>query len=170
KNPEQGFDHDVTSYPRLEDWRAQSRAVESFAAYIGASRALTGWQDPEQVHGARVTANFFRVMGAEPALGSGFSPGDDDFGRPRKAILSHGLWARRFGADPGIVGRDITMDGRLYTVVGVMPSSFRYPTRDTDVWEPLAVGAETRQQRGAFWLTPAARLKAGVTLAQAQQE
>src|SRR6185503_17652703 len=69
KNPEQGFDHDVTSYPRLEDWRAQSRAVESFAAYIGASRALTGWQDPEQVHGARVTANFFRVMGAEPALG-----------------------------------------------------------------------------------------------------
>ena len=170
KNPEQGFDHDVTSYPRLEDWRAQSRAVESLAAYIGASRALTGWQDPEQVHGARVTANFFRVMGAEPALGSGFSPGDDDFGRPRKAILSHGLWARRFGADPGIVGRDITMDGRLYTVVGVMPSSFRYPTRDTDVWEPLAVGAETRQQRGAFWLTTVARLKAGVTLAQAQQE
>jgi putative ABC transport system permease protein len=170
KNPEQGFDHDVTSYPRLEDWRAQSRTIEAIAAYAGARRVLTGSDDPEQVRGARVTANFFRVMGATPALGSGFAPGDDEFGRPRKVVLSHGLWARRFGADPAIVGRTITMDGQLYTVAGVMPSTFRYPTRETDAWEPLAVDQELRTQRGTFWLTTVARLKPGVKLAQAQQE
>jgi putative ABC transport system permease protein len=170
KNPEQGFDRDLTSYPRLEDWRAHSRTVEEFAAYNGALRALTGWEDPEQVRSAMVTANFLQVMGAKPALGSGFSPGDDDFGRPPKAVLSHGLWARRFGADPGIVGRAITMDGRLYTVIGVMPSTFRYPTRDTDVWEPLGVDPELRRQRGAFWLTTVARLTPGVRVSLAQQE
>ena len=170
KNPEQGFDHDVTSYPKLEDWRAQSTSIEAFAAYNGAVRALTGWEDPEQVRSTMVTANFFHVMGATPALGSSFAPGDDDFGRPHKAVLSHGLWARRFGADPGIVGRTITMDGRLYTVIGVMPSTFRYPTRETALWEPLAVDLELRQQRGAYWLTTVARLKPGVRVAQARQE
>jgi putative ABC transport system permease protein len=169
-NPEQGFDRDVTSYPRLEDWRAQSTRIEAFAGYTGTLRALTGREDPEQVRSTMVTANFFDVMGAKPALGSSFSPGDDDFGRPRKAVLSHRLWARRFGADPGIVGRTITMDGRLYTVTGVMPSTFRYPTRETDVWEPLAVDAELRQARGAYWMTTVARLKPDVRLAQAQQE
>ena len=170
KNPEQGFDHDVTSYPRIEDWRAQSSSIEAFAAYAGAERVLTGREEPEQARSAMVTADFFDVMGARPVLGSGFSPGDDDFGRPHKALLSHRLWARRFGADPGIVGRTITMDGKLYSVIGVMPSTFRYPTRDTDVWEPLAIDSELRQQRGAFWLTTVARLKPGVTIAQAQQE
>jgi putative ABC transport system permease protein len=170
KNPEQGFDHDITSYPRLEDWRAESRTIEAFSAYDGRLRVLSGWADPEQVRTAMVTADFFRVMGAKPALGSGFSSGDDDFGRPHKAVLSHGLWARRFGADPGIVGRTITMDGQLYTVVGVMPSAFRYPTRETDVWEPLGIAPELRRQRGAFWLTTVARLKPGVRVEQAQQE
>ena len=170
KNPEQGFDHDVTSYPRLEDWRAQSRTIEAFAGYTGALRVLTGSEEPEQVRSTLVTADFFHVMGATPALGSSFSQGDDDFGRPRKAVLSQRLWARRFGADPGIVDRTITMDGHLYAVIGVMPSTFRYPTRETDLWEPLAVDAELRTQRGAYWLTTVARLKPGVRLAQARQE
>ena len=169
-NPGQGFDHDITSYPRLEDWRAQSRTVEGFAAYTGALRALTGAESPEEVRTATVTSNFFGVMGANPALGSGFEPGDDEFGRPRKAILSHGLWARRFAADPAVIGRTITMDGRLYTVVGVMPSAFRYPTRDTEVWEPLGADPDLRTARGTFWLTTVARLKPGVSVAQARQE
>jgi putative ABC transport system permease protein len=169
-NPEQGFDHDVTSYPKLEDWRTQSRTVEAFAAYTGARRVLTGWGDPEQLRSAVVTADFFQVMGARPTLGGSFSPGDDDFGRPHKAVLSHRLWAGRFGADPGIVGRTVTMDGQLYSVIGVMPSTFRYPTRETDVWEPLAVDSDLRSQRGAFWLTTVARLKPGVRLAQARRE
>jgi putative ABC transport system permease protein len=170
KNPEQGFDHDVTSYPRLEDWRAQSRTIDAFAAYYDAQRVLTGREDPEQVRSAVVTENFFRVMGAKPVLGGSFSRGDDDFGRPHKVVLSHGLWARRFGADPGIVGQAITMNGQLYTVVGVMPSTFRYPTRETDVWEPLGVDPDLRRQRGDFWLTTIARLKPGVRVARAQQE
>src|SRR5512142_1472304 len=102
KNPEQGFDHDITSYPRLEDWRAQSRTIEAFAGYTGALRVLTGSEDPEQLRSARVTANFLSVMGATPALGGDFHPGEDESGRPRKVVLSHGLWGRRFGADPGI--------------------------------------------------------------------
>jgi predicted permease len=170
RNPEQGFDHDVTSYPRLEDWRAQSRTMEAFAAYNGALRVLTGSEDPEEVRSAMVSAEFFRVLGARPALGTGFFPGDDDFGRPKKAVLSHGLWARRFGADPGIVGRTVTMDGQLYAIIGVMPSTFRYPTRDTDLWEPLAVDPELRAQRGAYWLATVARLKPGIELARARQE
>jgi putative ABC transport system permease protein len=170
ENPEQGFDRDVTSYPRLEDWRAQSRTIEAFAAYAGAQRVLTGREDPEQVRSAMVTADFFHVMGARPTLGSSFAHGDDDFGRPRKAVLGHRLWARRFGADPGIVGRAITLDGEVYSVIGVMASTFRYPTRGVDLWEPLAIDADRRRQRGAFWLTTVARLKPGVRLAQARQD
>ncbi len=169
-NPEQGFDHDITSYPRLEDWRAQSRTIALFTGFNGATHALTGSDEPEQLRGSKVTANFFEVMGAQPAVGATFSPADDDPGRPSKVVLSHALWTRRFGANPGIVGRTVTMDGRLYTVTGVMPSSFRYPTPDTDFWEPLAPSDELRRLRGAFWLTAVARLKPAVTLGQAQQE
>jgi predicted permease len=169
-NPQQGFDHDVTSYPRLEDWRAQSRTIEGFAAYSSASHVLTGFMDPEHLRGAAVTANFFRVMGARAALGRTFADGDDAFGRPRTAVLSHGLWVRRFGADPAIVGRAIALDDHQYTVVGVMPSAFRYPSREVDMWEPLAAGPDVRTRRGLFWLMTVARLKPGVNLSQAQQE
>ncbi|HEX5474701.1 MAG TPA: ABC transporter permease [Vicinamibacterales bacterium] len=170
RNPEQGFDHDLTSYPRLADWRTDSTTIEAFAAYSTATHVLTGSEYPEQVRSARVTGNFFQVMGARPLAGTAFSSGDDAFGAPRKAILSHGLWARRFGADPRIVGRAITLDGHPYTVVGVMPSSFVYPARDIDLWEPLAPDADLRAARSTFWLWTVARLKSGVTLAQAQGE
>jgi putative ABC transport system permease protein len=169
-NPQQGFDHDVTSYPRLEDWRARSRTIEEFAAYSDARHVLTGTGEPEHVRGAAVTANFFRVMGAQATLGRTFLQGDDVFGRPRIAVLSRGFWARRFGGDPAVVGRAITLDGRPYTIIGVMPSTFRYPSRDVDLWEPLAASPDVRSQRDLFWLTTVARLAPGVTLRQAQEE
>src|SRR5262249_24981517 len=170
KNPEQGFDHDLTSYRRLEDWRTDSTTIEAFAAYTTATHVLTGSEYPEQVRSARVTADFFQVMGVPPLVGSTFVRGDDEVGRPQKVGLSHGVWARRFGADPGVLGRTITLDGHLYTVVGVMPSPFAYPTHDVDVWEPLAPDRGLRAARGPFWLRTVARLKPAVTMAQAQQE
>jgi putative ABC transport system permease protein len=170
KNPQQGFDHDVTSYPRLLDWRVQSKMIGGFAAYTGTSRALTGSDHPEQLRGVAASANFFDVLGVRPAIGAVFSMGDDELGRAHKVVLSHALWVRRFGGNAAIIGQIINLDGRGYTVSGVMPTTFRYPNREIDFWEPLVVRPELRVQRGAFWLTVIARLNPGVTLAQAQQE
>jgi putative ABC transport system permease protein len=170
RNPEQGFDHDLTSYPRLQDWRTESTTIEAFASYSPTTHVLTGLDYPEQVRSARVTANFFQVMDARPLIGRTFSAGDDDFGRPRKAVLSHALWASRFGADPAVINRTITLDGQVYAVAGVMPSSFVYPARDIDLWEPLAIPPDLRTARSAFWLWTVGRLKPGVTVAQAQDE
>jgi putative ABC transport system permease protein len=105
-----------------------------------------------------------------PVIGDAFSAGDNDLRRACKAILSHSLWVRRFGGKPAIIGGTIMLDGRGFTVSGVMPSTFRYPNRDIDFWEPLVVPPELRLQRGVLWLPVVARLKPRVTLAQAQEE
>lgn len=169
-NPKQGFDHDVTSMPRLEDWRARSRLFEDFAAFFGSRLAWTGGQEPQQLRGAATTANFFSVMGATTVLGRTFERGEDQPGRPRVVVLSAGFWRRSFGADPTVIGRQLTLSGRSYTVVGVLPPSFQFPMNDLDFWTPLAVDDGLRQNRGIFWLNVVGRLRDGVTLPQAQAE
>src|SRR5215831_3871745 len=131
-NPKQGFDHDVTSYPRFEDWKARSRTIADFVGFTAARLILTGQSEPVQLRGALVTANFFRVMGVHPALGYDFSLTDDQEGQPKVVMISHGLWLRSFAADPAIVGRHLSLSGNEYRVAGVLPQSFVFPDRNLD--------------------------------------
>jgi len=171
-NPRQGFDKDVATYPNFEDWRRGSKSFERMSGYFGASLTLTGSGDPEQIRGARVTPEFFETMGVAPIHGRGFTAANGQAGGERVVILAHGIWTRRFGADPAIVGRQIVLSGLPYEVTGVMPAAFAHPA-DAELWVPLApVGQfeELFQSRGSFWLTVIGRLKPGVGQAAAQAE
>jgi putative ABC transport system permease protein len=165
-NPRQGYDRDVTSYPRLLAWRERSRLIEAFAAYTFRRAALTGIGDPEQLRLVRVTPEFFQVVRPDPVVGRVFAPTEE---QAAVIVLSHGLWQRAFGGQPNAVGQTLRLDSVPYTIIGVLPPSFQFPARDMDAWVPLQPSAEERQM-GAFWLETVARLKPGVSLAQAQQE
>jgi putative ABC transport system permease protein len=164
------------------DWRARQRAFASIAAI--ASGWLTLQEPggvPESLIPQRVTASFFDVLRVRPALGRPFTVDNETEGRQQVAVLSDGLWRRRFGADPTIVGRTIRLQeiqggGNTYEVVGVMPRDFTYPvgaSRPTDIWIPYVVPASQRlRDEGAFlrYLQVVARLAPGVSPSQAQQQ
>jgi putative ABC transport system permease protein len=166
-NPRQGFDRDFTSLPRLLDWRAGSRFIESFAAFAPWRFELTRTGDPESLRGARVTGNLFDVLRAQPHLGRLLRPADD---ASPMAVISHDLWQRRFGRDPGVLGRTLILDGLGHTIVGVLPPAFGFPDQNLDVWIPLQPGPSERGLRSTFWLRTVARLNPGVTVKQAQTE
>ena len=171
-NPRQGFDKDVATYPNFEDWRRGSQSFERMSAYFGASVTLTGSGDPVQIRGARVTHEFFDTMQVRPALGRALVPENGRAGGERVVLLSHGLWTRRFGADPATVGRQIALNGLSHEVLGVMPASFAQPS-DAEFWLPLAPVGQFESlftARGAYWATIIGRLKPGVTRAAAQAE
>ena len=171
-NPRQGFDKDVGSYPNFADWRSGSRSFERMSAYVGSSMTLTGSGDPAQIRGARVTPEFFETMGVAPLRGRAFESADGQAGGERVALLSHGLWVRRFGADASIVGRSIVLDGLPHEVIGIMPESFTHPV-DAELWTPLAPVGELQalfDTRGSYWLTMIGRLAPGVTPVAAQSE
>jgi putative ABC transport system permease protein len=165
-NPRQGYDRDVTSYPRLLAWRERSQLIETFAAYAFRRAVLTGMGDPEQLRVLRATPEFFHVVQSEPVVGRTFAATEE---QAAVVVLSHGLWQRRFGGDRSAVGRTLRLDSVPYTVIGVLPPSFQFPDRDVDAWVPLRPTPDDRQS-GAFWLETVARLNPGVSLAQAQQE
>jgi putative ABC transport system permease protein len=169
-NPQQGFDRDITSYPRFEDWKARSRTIGSFAGFTGSRLILTGRDEPLQLRGSQVTANFFRVMRVQPQFGRDFADGDDEEGRPRLVMLGHGFWLRAFAGDPSVIGRRLNLSGNEYTVIGVMPGSFQFPARDLDYWVPLVLGGAARQARGSFFMEVVGRLGDNVSLQQAQAE
>jgi putative ABC transport system permease protein len=171
-NPRQGFDKDVGTYPNFEDWRRASQSFERMSAYFGASVTLTGSGDPAQIPGARVTHEFFETMGVRPLQGRAFSSANGQAGGERVVIIAHGLWTRRFGADPSIVGRRIVLNGIRHEVLGVMPASFKHPA-DAELWMPLAPVGQFQAlvgARGSYWLTIIGRLKPGVTRVAAQAE
>jgi len=118
----------IVSLPNYRDWLQRSRSFAHLALFDSAGRGynLSGGSEPEQVAGVRVTASFFDVLGVRPALGRTFSRDEERPGRDRVVVLSHGLWTRRYGADPSVVGRAIRMDGEAYVVVGVMPATFTF--------------------------------------------
>jgi putative ABC transport system permease protein len=165
-NPRQGRDRDVTSYPRLVAWRERSQHIEAFAAYAFRRAVATGLADPEQLLVVRATPEFFQVVQSEPVVGRLFAATEED---AAVVVLSHGLWQRKFGGQPGAVGRTLRLDSIPYTIIGVLPPSYQFPARDVDAWVPLEPTPADRQS-GAFWLATVARLKPGVSLAQAQQE
>ncbi len=125
--------------------------------------------EPERVFAARVSSNLFDVLRVTPAIGRTFTEAEDEIGNDRVVLLSDGLWRRRFGADPGIVGRTINLTGRPFQVVGVMRPDFQYPGREHQLWVPLTINpAQLTRAAGGFDHLAVARLKPGVTHAQAQ--
>jgi putative ABC transport system permease protein len=161
----------VTSPADFFDFQKQNISFEQSVAWTGASLNLTGDGSPELVDGGRVTWNFFDTLGAKPMLGRTFTPDDDRSGSPHVVILSEGLWQGRYDGDPKIIGRNITIGGEAYTVVGVMPGTFQFPLMGiANLWTPLALTDKQRVDRGGSWLPAFGRLKPGVTQEQAEAE
>jgi putative ABC transport system permease protein len=164
-----GLDRFSVSPANYLDWREQSRSFEQMAAYEYAGFSLSSNGDPVPVTGAAVSSEFFSVLRSQPGHGRAFSPEEEQQGRDQVVILSHGLWQRAFGADPGLVGRTLTLNSRSFTVVGIMPAGFRFP-QEAELWVPLAWDGEQRQVRSIHDSLVVARLKPNVSLEQAQSE
>jgi predicted permease len=126
------------SLPEFCDFRDRNRTLEALAGVANWTGNLVGESATERLPGLRVSGNFFELLGAVPALGRTLRAADDTPGNEKVVVLSHGLWLRRFGADPGVVGRPITLNGDAFSVVGVMSREFVFPVRDTDLAIPLA--------------------------------
>ena len=154
------------------DRARQSRTLEAIAAFTGASPTLTGYGDPQRLNAAVVSERFGEVLGVQPARGRHFRPEEHVFGSRRVAMLTYGFWQQRFGGDPAIVGRTIRLDGELHEVIGVLPAvSFQYPQAKQELWLPLIPEPGSWQSSpDSNWLAAVARLRPGVTLAQAQAE
>src|SRR6186997_2515407 len=167
KNPAAGITDSNISYLDFTDWSRQSDLFASTAAYWTGNADLSGdGAEPEAVPRAGVTTGFFSVLGVQPVLGRAFVP-EDDKGWPQTvAIISHGLWKRRFGSDPAIVGKQVQMSSFPLTIIGVMPPGFEYPEQ-TQVWVPSAVKLSDEPRDNRAW-SAIARLNAGIDLKQAQ--
>ncbi|MFY9611403.1 MAG: ABC transporter permease [Blastocatellia bacterium] len=155
------------SFPDFKDWKEQNQVFEDIAAFTGGSPTLTGEDEPLRVRAQSVSPALFQMLEAEPVLGRGFLPEEEKPDQGKVVVLSHGFWQGRFGGDPGIVGRTLTLDGSPYTVVGVMHGGFRF-LRDVDLWTPLNVPAPLQRIRGARFLQVVARLKHETSLEQAR--
>ena len=169
-NRRMNVDQDIHSYANYVDYRDQNQVFESMAAYSGISLNLVGTGEPERILGAAATASLFEVLGVDPQRGRVFTANEEQIGQDRVAVLGYGLWQRRFGGDPNIVGQDILVSDVSRTVIGVMPPSFKYPHKDAEIWVPLAVDENRRNSRGSFAYYSIGRLKPGVSLEQARAE
>src|SRR5215213_3418911 len=173
-SPSEGNRRGQVSATDVHDWRRENRVFEEVTTYGDWSATLLGAGDPERVPGVQVGDGFFRVMRGTPLLGRVFLPEEQEEGRDRVVVLGYQLWQRRFGGDPGVVGRTLNLGGKPYTVVGVMPEEFR-PLPQTLVdppgqfYRPVAEPHD-ETERGSRHLRSIARLKPGVTLEQAQAE
>lgn len=167
-NPRQQINKDTVSPHNFMDWREQSKSFEQLTASRYSAFNLTGDYEPERLVGASVSSGFFTVLGVTPVLGRNFLAEEDTAGKNRVAILSHGLWSRRFGSDPGLIGRTLTLNGESYTVIGIMPPDFQFPV-SVELWTPMAIDLN-RVERGNHILNVIGRLRPDVTLQSAQAE
>ncbi|HEX5438242.1 MAG TPA: ABC transporter permease, partial [Gemmatimonadaceae bacterium] len=157
------------------DYRDRVQAFSAFGAYAaGQQMNLTGGDRPERLSAAYLTAGVFPALGVQPALGRVFTAEEDRPGGPKVVVLSHGLWERRFGGSPAVVGHQIVLDGTEYTVIGVMQAAFRLPEdfagSPTELFVPLDYDRTTVPNRGSHFLRAVGRLRAGVTPERARSE
>ena len=164
-----GFARNTPAPGNYVEWVRMNRAFAGVAATRGASVSVTGDGPPEQILGRRVTKNFFEVLGVRPAIGRAFTDDEDRAGAP-VVVISDGLWKRRYGADPAIVGRTILMSDNRYEIVGVMPRAFVFRDRDIDFWLPMNLAPAVWADRNSHFLNVVARLAPGVSLAAAADD
>jgi putative ABC transport system permease protein len=169
----QNGDHEIkASAPDYIDWKEQNTVFQNIAAFnanSGLGLNLSGAGHPVRISATSVTGNLFSVLGVTPALGRSFLPDEERPGSAPVCILSDGLWRRRFDSDPKILGKAVTLNGEMWTVVGVMPAGFRFP-QSVDLWVPAMVGATARTKHAQHYLGVIARLKPGLSLDHAQAE
>jgi putative ABC transport system permease protein len=151
------------------DWRQQNTVFERIAAYTGGTATFLGSDGPERIAMSSVTWDLFDLLQVSPALGRSFRAEEDLPGRNTAIVLSHGMWQRRFAADPGVLGRSVTLSGTPVTIVGVMPAGFYFPNRDAEFWRPIAFDT-AKATRGGHFIGVIARLKPGVSQQQAGLE
>jgi putative ABC transport system permease protein len=176
-----GFDNLPGATANFVDWQRQSDTFEGMAALDSWNVVLTGADEPQRLTGVRASANLFSLLRAKPLMGRTFLPEEDRPGSNRVVVISHGLWQRRFGSDPSVLNKTLTLDGNSYTVVGIMPESVTFPqgmglpaffdfSARTDLWTPLALTDEETQNRHSHHIAVVGRLKAGVRVEQAQAQ
>jgi putative ABC transport system permease protein len=171
-----GLTQGELSWPRFEMVNEQNRSFSGVAAFTSETFNLTGQGDPEQVPAARVSWNFFEVLGIRPARGRSFTASEDKPGGDPVVLLSHALWTRRFGADPAAVSRHITLDQKDYTVIGVLPPDFRFDflRPEVELFAPrvfdLNLITPQQAQAGTMFLHFVARLRSDISIAKAQAE
>jgi putative ABC transport system permease protein len=176
-----GLDRVVVSASEFSDYRDQATGFEQIAAFDYASFNLTGGGEPERIQGAVVSASLFPLLGVKPLLGRTLRPEENNPGQDDVAVLSHGLWQRRFGSDTAAVGKRILLNGRSFTIVGVMPKEFKFPlplfnvvggefVEAADLWLPVIFSERQLKVRGSRAYGVIVRLKPGVSQTQAQAE
>src|SRR5205823_5156861 len=170
------------SYPDFFDYREQNHTLASAAVYRDRSFALTSEEGATSLRGVKVSAEFFDALGIKPKLGRTFARGDEQGGGGPggfKVIIGHNFWQKHFGADPNVLGRILMLDRRPHTVIGVMPAGFQFPIQNDplDFYVTIAEDAANSdgskpmtQQRGNHSVQAIARMKPGVTIAQAQAD
>jgi len=171
-NPQQEIDKDVTSYPNFADWQAQSTTFEAMAAVNSTNFTITGAGEPKLVPAERVTGRFFDLFGTPARYGRTLQAADTDAGRERVLVLSHTLWTEHFGADPGVVGRTVSINALPFEIVGVMPEAFS-AIHTAEAWAPLPTTGpfqQLAQSRGSLWLEVIGITKPGISRETAQSE
>lgn len=178
-NPLKNWTRNIAAPANYADWKAQNTVFTDIAAYEafnnkgggGQDVFLTGYGEPQALKALGVTGNLFHVLGAAPLMGRTLTDDETFEGKARVAVLSYGIWQTAFAGDPGIVGRTVTLSGRTYDVVGVMPREFFFPARDVQVWLPVAYQPSVfTSSRRPHWLRVVARRRPGVSLEHARQE
>jgi putative ABC transport system permease protein len=169
KTPQQAYPKREFSYPDYQDYQ-QNNVFDGLAGYTGAGAILSGLGDPENLNAPRVTSNFFSVLGVEPLLGRTFQSGEDAQGGPRVTVLTYGLWQRRFGGDASVIGRAITLNGNSYTIIGVLPASFQFALRPSDLFVPYQPTQNQLTRRFMHGTNVIGRLKDGKSPGEAQSE
>ncbi len=164
-----GFPQDTPAPANFMDWKKRNRVFEDMAALKGNLMNLTGDGPAEEVEVKEATANLFPLLGLRPVAGRTFLPEEDRAGSRKLVLLSQGLWVRRYGASPEIIGQPVRLNAESYTVVGVLPAAFDFPDR-VDVWMPLALSSQDWQQRDSHFLEVVGRLRDGVTLERARSD
>jgi putative ABC transport system permease protein len=178
-NPLKGWTHTVAAPANLADWRARNTVFSDIAAYIGVDDRgaserqlfLSGAGETQPLKGIGVTGNLFDVLGVRPALGRTFTYDETFEGNDQVVVLAHGTWQSIFGGDPRIVGREIVLSGRATQIIGVMPRGFFFPNGSAQLWMPLGVKPDVfTSMRRPHWMNTVARLRPGVSLAQARDQ
>ena len=158
------------SPPNYRDWKAQQQSFEAMGAYHLLETNFVANGEPDRLLGAAVTADLLPVLGVQPSTGRLFTRDEEEHESGRRIILSHGLWERSFGSDRGVVGRAVLLDGTPHVVVGIMPATFSFPTREIAFWTLMPGEDRLNEERDNYWFQALGRLKPGVTLEQARAD
>ena len=169
KLPSRGVMHNEVAVANYLDWQSQTQSFEQLGLYRWWSANLTGIDPPERIQGFLVTANFLDVTGIKPILGRNFSAEENQPGKDQVAVITHSLWQRRFGGDPNILHKTITINSIVRTVIGVMPEHFNYP-KGAEVYAPLPMTPELMKNRGSHGYYVIGRLKPSASIEGAQAE